>query len=780
MVRFIFFPAFTCLSLPYWPVLMPEKVTFLCLFIAFLGLLNRYTRLTSCILLGLLWTNYTATEYAQNVEQVFQNQGYITTDGVVDSLIYEKKSSQSVIWVTDPTSLDASSVEKRYRFRLFWKNAPELLGQGQRWRLKIKLKPVVSKLNGVGFDAERFYLSQHIHANATVVNANLLEDKSTLRQQFYLYIDKKLKNADIKNRGFILALSFAVRDFLSSETKLALRESGLLHLLAISGLHIGLAFYFAWWLGTRIAVLFAPSDRGYKYVWIFSLLGGFIYAWLAGFTLSSQRALIMGSVGLWYRHKGIPLTSYQPWIISFSLCLLYDPLASFSLSFYLSYFVVFMLLLMGQFFLSRKKTQVEQYSLWQVIKRYIRALVFLQLFLFIFMLPLQAYLFSGIAYLAPLFNLLVVPWVSLICVPLIFLSLLFPIFPILWFTDMSFMPLTYLLPYARGHWLSTYQMQCFLIDAVPDVGTINSIILIGSLICICYFFIKRYMFLLSTFCLLIYLFIRPIEPNQDEWKMSVLSVGHGLSVVIENNRDAIVYDVGRAWENGSMAQSILYPYLQKTLVKKLDGLILSHDDGDHVGDWQYLANNMPPHWMRSPSIRVDFLPCVRGERWEWKNLLLEVLWPLKLVEKAHNSDSCVIRISDQYHKVLLTGDIENIAQYQLLNLEKDMSADVIVIPHHGSKDASNQKWVQRVQAEYAINSSVKMGRWELPHPKVINSYARQGSWLLDTADHGRIDLFFNEKKIRLKTSREDYFPFWYRHLLNSKKSSRIECLLSKK
>lgn len=229
-----------------------------------------------------------------------------------------------------------------------------------------------------------------------------------------------------------------------------------------------------------------------------------------------------------------------------------------------------------------------------------------------------------------------------------------------------------------------------------------------------------------------------------------------------------------------MAKSIVYPYLRHRLVKEVDGLILSHDDGDHVGDWQYLAQRMPPNWKRAPSKRDGFLPCISGQHWEWNGLLFEALWPPKLVDKAYNSDSCVIRVSDKYHSVLLTGDIENIAQYQLLNLNHNICADVIIIPHHGSKDAINQKWVTSLQAEYAINSSAKMNRWGLPHPRVISNYARSGTWLLDTADHGRIDLILTDQRIELKTAREHYFPFWYRHLLNNEKSSRMGRLLSKK
>lgn len=780
MIRFIVFPALICLSLPYWPTLMPSNAVFFCLFTASIFLLNKYTRLAGCVLLAVVWVNYIATDYAQHLEQIVKNPAYTTIKGEIDSLIFEKKTAQSLLFLTDPISLSSDAKKQKYRLRLYWKNSPKILSQGQRWELKVKLSPIVSKLNGVGYDPERYYLAQHIHAGATVKDARLLKNKITIRQKFYSYIDQKLLNENAKHRDFILALSFGVRYFLSTETREELKDAGLLHLLAISGLHIGLVLYFAWWLGAKFSVCLDTGDRYHAYIWIFSLFCGFAYTWLAGFSLSAQRALVMGAVILWYREKGIPLTSYQPWLFSFSFCLLFDPLAVFSVSFYLSYVVVIILLFMGHFLVLQGKKDQRKYSTFSALKKYFLSLIFIQIFLFIFMFPLQCFIFSGIAYLSPFFNFFMVPWVSLICVPLVIFSLLLPFPPVIWLTDLSFIPLTNILPYASGHWLSWYQIQMFFIDYSLKKELVFGVILSFLCLLVYLFICRRHIVIFFSGCLFCYLLFHPVLSQKDHWKMSVLDVGHGLSVIIEKNQRAVLYDVGKSWDKGSIAQSVVYPYLQKALIRQLDGLILSHDDNDHTGDWPYLAKKMPPKWKIASSLKPDFFACIRGKRWRWNGLFFEVLWPPELADRAYNKDSCVVLVSDKYHRILLTGDLENIEEYRLLNYEDDLHADIALVPHHGSKDASNIKWTKAVQAKYVFNSSAKISRWNLPHPDVLNNYSQTGSWFLDTAEQGRIEVSFNGKKMELKTARDNDAPFWYRHLLNKEKSSRIKRLFPKK
>lgn len=321
MIRLAIFSILVALSLPYWPELISTYTTIFIFCVTIVLSLFKHTGLSISLLLALLWVNHFAVDYAHHVEEISKSEGYITIKGKINTLISEKKSSQIFLMTTSPVSLQAQLCAEqkplRFHLRAFWSQAPDL-AQGQVWQLKVRLKPVVSKENSVGYDVERYYLSQNIHGNAYVVEGTLLQDKPSFRQDFYNYINQQLSSiVDLKNRYLILALSFAVRDFLTTEIKNALKDAGLLHLLAISGLHISLAFVLGWWLGARLSIVSSRSDRYYVYIGILSLSFAFIYAWLAEFSLSAQRALIMGSMALLCRQRGIPLSSYQPWLISF-------------------------------------------------------------------------------------------------------------------------------------------------------------------------------------------------------------------------------------------------------------------------------------------------------------------------------------------------------------------------------------------------------------------------------------------------------------------------------
>jgi len=221
---------------------------------------------------------------------------------------------------------------------------------------------------------------------------------------------------------------------------------------------------------------------------------------------------------------------------------------------------------MGHFSGLQGHIDKDKYSRWKVLRQYFAILLFVQLFLFIFMFPLQCWFFSDIAYLAPLYNLILVPWVSLVCVPLIFLTLIVPISPIIRLLDWSFMPLTHLLPYAQGHWLSVYELKAMVMRLFSYLPIYMIILGILGLVLICRL-TRKYRVLLSSCMLVVYLCFLPKEATSFTWKLSVLDVGHGLFVVVEKNHHAVIYDVGRAWPGGSVAQSIGYPYLQKQQIK---------------------------------------------------------------------------------------------------------------------------------------------------------------------------------------------------------------------
>lgn len=265
------------------------------------------------------------------------------------------------------------------------------------------------------------------------------------------------------------------------------------------------------------------------------------------------------------------------------------------------------------------------------------------------LVPMQAALFLGLTLTSLPANLWAVPIVSLVTVPLILLAVIFGFFPSLsyglwWLADLTlhwvFVPLHYL---QRG-WV--------------DLGAASLLAsAAGWLIVVCWRFHwwRRYAPGLATIAICCVLW-REKEPGY-RWRVDMLDVGHGLAVVIERNGKGILYDTGDRWPGGSAAERHILPMLNWRGIE-LEQIIISHDHLDHTGGLPTVRRAFPGATIRSPMRGEGHLPCVAGERWRWQGLQFEVLWPPKTGKKPGNDDSCVIRIDDGKHSLLLTGDAE--------------------------------------------------------------------------------------------------------------------------
>ncbi|MGL9774438.1 MAG: MBL fold metallo-hydrolase [Sodalis sp. (in: enterobacteria)] len=130
--------------------------------------------------------------------------------------------------------------------------------------------------------------------------------------------------------------------------------------------------------------------------------------------------------------------------------------------------------------------------------------------------------------------------------------------------------------------------------------------------------------------------------------------------------------------------------------------------------------------------------CLRGQRWRWQGLHFEVLRPPEPVDSAGNNDSCVLRIDDGHFRVLLTGDIEAQTERALLRLDRRaVRADVLQVPHHGSKTSSTAAFLRAVRPQVALASEGRYSLWRLPAEAVavavVKRYRRLGIRWQDTA-----------------------------------------------
>ena len=256
------------------------------------------------------------------------------------------------------------------------------------------------------------------------------------------------------------------------------------------------------------------------------------------------------------------------------------------------------------------------------------------------------------------------------------------------------------------------------------------------------------------------------SPKSKGWQLVVFDVGQGLSVLVKKNDKAILYDTGASYPSGfNMIEAVVLPYLQHQGIRKLDKVIISHSDNDHAGGLVMLQQAMPiDELIFNNSKNPNSKACLQGESFNWQGLIFQVKWPEKQVSKE-NDDSCVLLISDGKHQLLLTGDISKKVEQKLLEKFPNLRADVVVVPHHGSKTSSSESFIERLNPELAIVSAGFLNRWHMPVAEVVQRYQNNNIELLNTADSGQIIITFSDQDIVKHTYHDDLWPFWFANSL---------------
>ncbi|MBE1274251.1 DNA internalization-related competence protein ComEC/Rec2 [Enterovibrio baiacu] len=733
------------ITLKWWPSIPSSGVVITTLLI--LIALRRYvSEIVIGAAIGCLIATGAVAVFQHKTDTALTVDLNTTIAGKVGSLFTKENGQTSVIFDVDTVNGRKLTVFETFRARLYWRS--ELpVKQGQHWSVTARLREPYGRVNEAGFDAETYFLSRHIHSKGSVRTANVLNERVSVRQQLYDTVYDDVNH--LGSARFLIALAFGERSLLSSEDWQQLRDSGLAHLLAISGLHIGLAFFFGYTVARYVFPLIVKRDTHLWVPLMMGLVAACLYAWMAGFSLTTQRALMALLVVSLIRQSGFSVSPFNTFFLVLAAVLAFDPLSIFSASFWLSFGAVYALCIMALF---RPSAPIEE-SAMQKVARYIKSLLIMQFVLMIGMLPLMWTWFGGVSLTALFFNVLAVPLISLITVPLILLGLMLTPLGASSFVwqaaDLSLQPLIGLLGMASFGWLETQGPSILF----PIVVVFLSLMLwlVGV----------RTIPITAGVVSLALLTWKSAPSDTSAWRVDVFDVGHGLAMLIEKEGRAVMYDTGAAWASGSIAASVIAPVLAKR-GSKLDGLILSHGDNDHSGGEDWVIKHLMPEWVRSSENDIGHLPCLRGNHWRWQQLEFEVLYPLTLSERAKNPSSCVIKVSDGTHAVLLTGDLPKAQEAYLLAQHDDLSADVVIVPHHGSKTSSSEAFIDHVNPLAAIASTGRYTPWNLPHPDIVSRYKSRGIEWFETGYDGQVSAQFSDKGWRVLSQRNDTEPFWYR------------------
>jgi competence protein ComEC len=643
------------------------------------------------------------------------------------------------------------------KLRLSWYYPNQEVKAGQHWSFIVKLKQVHGSLNPGGFDYERWLFIEGIGATGYVRaipkpvllgQDSALASISVLRQKITDQLSTTL--GDSKSLALIKALTIGDSNSITQNQWDVFRKTGTTHLVVISGSHIGLVAGLVYFLVLRLwawtgLLVWAPQK-----VAAFSALAiGIFYSALAGFSVPTQRSVIMLAIVMAAVIQQRNTRPFNILAIALFAVLLFDPFAVLSAGFWLSFLAVSLIV----YAIAGRLGKPGYF--WGAIKINWATSIGLS--------PLLLLFFQQVSVIAPVANLCAVPAISLLVVPLSLLSVM-----IMFISPVLAGKLLFLVDQAlQGLWWLLVQLadipQSTIIHAQPSYWALF-FALSGILILLAPMGIPARWLGLVMFLPLV--FTDAKKPESSDIRMTLLDVGQGLSVVVQTANHLLVYDTGAKFSSQyDVGQGIILPFLRGQGINKIDRLIISHGDNDHIGGAESLMRGIHTEEVLTsvPQKLSDYAPivCAAGQAWIWDQVKFTILSPQPQAFVLENDNSCVLKIQSEHGTVLLTGDIEAGAESWLVETYgKDLKADVLIAPHHGSKTSSTPTFLQAIQPDYVLIPAGYRNQFGHPHKDVLLRYRNIKAKSLNVADSGAIQISFRNNAITLQSMRETESKYW--------------------
>lgn len=736
----------------YWLSFLP-----VCLYVVYI---NPRWRVFWLVLSSFLWTTgHVYWQLDQRLDDSLNNKRLVVVGEVIN---IPRRSAENSRFLLQPHHIEGYQGKLPGLIRLSWRNPPDSLATGQVWRLKVKLKQPHGFQNPAGFDYERWLFVKGIHATGYVLNASqqqLIKHSKPSLNSVRFKINEAIARfcGQCQNSGLIQALAIGYRGNITDADRQLLQQTGTAHLIAISGLHIGIiaGVFYALGLGLWTVWFYLTGIQRKQFALGISFTAALIYSLLAGFDLPAQRAMLMLSVlfvSLWSR---TPFNLLNTIFTTLLLVLVFSPLAVLSESLWLS-FSALLIIAVGAFLLPTEPSRIKK-------------LIVIQVLFSLLFIPVSILIFGQVHMASLMANLVAVPLISFIVVPLNFILLTLLWLPHDWI-EMLYIILDGLLAALMSYlnWLQEIGLQA---QPLADMNAWTFVLISLSLLIV--ILPRNLMFPRYWVLLLTGIIIWPRSPgSSSELRLAVLDVGMGTSVVVQTRHHSLVYDFGPGNKHGySLGKWALVPFLNYQGIKRLDRVIISHADSDHLGGFYGIRSDLEhgPVYSGTPAEVRKRLPqldqlqnCHLQQRWTWDGVNFEFLSAGVKPSDSENNRSCVLKISMDARTILISGDIEASQEKNLLAADVDLlESEILIAPHHGSMTSSSPEFIKAVKAKNVIFTAGYLNRWRFPRPEILQRYQKSGAETFRTDQDGAILVNCQPEQCEIKRYRQIRPRLWY-------------------
>jgi competence protein ComEC len=635
---------------------------------------------------------------------------------------------------------------------------------GERWRFTVRLRRPHGNLNPHGYDYEAWLIERGIGATGYVrprthplrlgVRGTLADRIAQAREQVRDRFQRLL--GETPAAGILAALAVGDQRSISNEEWRLFNRTGVTHLMSISGLHVTLVSgLFAWlvaalWRRVPALALALPARKAAALAAIFAALG---YTLIAGFAVPAQRTFWMVTVVALALWSGRISTPARTLALALGVVVVLDPWAVLAAGTWLSFGAVALI-----FYVATTHGTGREKLRW--LKQALRT----QWAVTLGLAPATLFLFSQVSIVGPLANAVAIPLVSMAVTPLALVA--------------AVLPFDFIAQIAA--WLIEWMMQflewCAALPAavwqqhVPPAWSIAL-----GLAGVAWMLAPRGVpWRVSGLALLApALAMRPALPAPGEAWITTLDVGQGLAVVVQTASRTLLYDAGPQFSPGNdSGERVIAPYLRAIGIARLDTLIVTHNDMDHSGGAFSVVENFEVNELLSSlsashplrSAVPDSRPCRRGREWEWDEVRFALLHPATddPAPRKTNDLSCVLRVTAGTRSMLLTGDIERASEALLVaRSAQRLRADVLLVPHHGSKTSSSEEFLAAVGPSMAVIPAGYRNRFGHPNTDVLARYAALPARVLRTDRDGAITVRLGAAGVSADTERERRRRYWH-------------------